>query len=135
MNPLPVTLITGFLGSGKTTLLRHIAETRADLRMVFLVNELAGQDVDAGRLRDAGPETVSVVGGSIFCECKAADFLQMLREEVMPAHEDEALDALVIETSGIADPSAIGTLIEKAGYGDRLHVQSILTVLAPQSFP
>lgn len=131
---LPVYLITGFLGSGKTTLLRRIAETRADLRMVFLVNELAGQDVDAGRLRNAGPETVSVVGGSIFCECKAADFLRMLREEVMPAHEENPLDALVIETSGIADPSAIGTLIEKAGYGDRLHVQSILTVLAPQSF-
>ena len=131
---LHVHLITGFLGSGKTTLLRRIAETRADLRMVFLVNELAGQDVDAGRLRDSGPETVSVVGGSIFCECKAADFLRMLREEVMPAHEENPLDALVIETSGIADPSAIGTLIEKAGYGDRLHVQSILTVLAPQSF-
>ncbi len=132
--PLPVLLITGFLGSGKTTLLRRIAETRSDLRMVFLVNELAGRDVDAGRLRDSGPETVSVVGGSIFCECKAADFLRMLREEVMPAHQAQPLDALVIETSGIADPSAIGTLIEKAGYGDVLHVRSIVTVLTPQSF-
>jgi len=132
--PLPVYLITGFLGSGKTTLLKRIAETRADLRMVFLVNELAGRDVDAGRLRGAGPETVSVVGGSIFCECKAADFLRMLREEVMPAHEKQHLDALVIETSGIADPTAIGTLIEKAGYGDALRVRSIVTVLAPQSF-
>ena len=132
---LPVYLITGFLGSGKTTLLRRIAETRAELRMVFLVNELAGQDVDAGRLRDAGAETVSVVGGSIFCECKAADFLRMLREEVMPAHAQNPLDALVIETSGIADPSAIGTLIEKAGYGGQLQVRSILTVLAPKSFP
>src|SRR5690606_25379662 len=40
-----------------------------------------------------------------------------------------------IETSGIADPSAIGTLIEKAGYGDQLRVRSIVTVLAPRSFP
>lgn len=134
MKILPVTLITGFLGSGKTTYLKRIAETRSDLRMVFLVNELAGQDVDAGRLRDSGPETVSVVGGSIFCECKAADFLRMLREDVMPTHEKQPLDALVIETSGIADPSAIGTLIEKAGYGDALQVHSILTVIAPQSF-
>ncbi|MCC5850874.1 MAG: DUF1638 domain-containing protein [Verrucomicrobia bacterium] len=132
--PLPVYLITGFLGSGKTTLLRRIAETLAELRMVFLVNELAGRDVDAGRLRNSGPETVSVVGGSIFCECKAADFLRMLREEVMPAHQNQTLDALVIETSGIADPSAIGTLIEKAGYGDQLQVRGITTVLAPMSF-
>ncbi|MCC5843844.1 MAG: DUF1638 domain-containing protein [Verrucomicrobia bacterium] len=132
--PLPVILITGFLGSGKTTLLRRIAETRSDLRMVFLVNELAGRDVDAGRLRDSGPDTVSVVGGSIFCECKAADFLRMMREEVMPAHQILPLDALVIETSGIADPSAIGTLIEKAGYGDALQVRSIVTVLTPKSF-
>lgn len=131
---LPVYLITGFLGSGKTTLLRRFAETQPRRRMVFLVNELAGQDVDAGRLQDAGSPTLSVVGGSIFCECRAADFLRMLREDVLPAHDRNPLDALVIETSGIADPGAIGTLIKASGHGDILQVRRIITVLAPSSF-
>ena len=132
--PLPVLLITGFLGGGKTTLLKRWAAERADLRMVFLVNELAGNDVDADRLRGSGASTHSVVGGSIFCECKAADFLRMLREDVMLALEKDPLDALVIETSGIADPTAIGTLIDKAGFGDRLRVASILTLVSPSKF-
>jgi G3E family GTPase len=134
MSSLPVYLVTGFLGGGKTTLLQKLARDYPQKRMMFLVNELSGTDVDAHRLTEGGKETHAVVGGSIFCECKAADFLNMLRADVMPAHQAQPLDALIIETSGIADPSAIGTLIEKAGYGDELEVRQIVTILSPKSF-
>ncbi|GEM_PF-53130 len=132
MPPLPVTLVTGFLGSGKTTLLARWAETRSDLRMQFLVNELSDTDVDALRLQQDGAESHAVVGGSIFCECKAADFLKMLREDVLPSRL--SLDRLVVETSGIADPMAVGTLLEKAGVGDQVNVDQILTVVTPAKF-
>jgi len=132
LTPLPVTLVTGFLGSGKTTLLSRWAETRPDLRMQFLVNELSDTDVDALRLQQGGAESHAVVGGSIFCECKAADFLKMLHEDVLPARDN--LDRLVVETSGIADPTAVGTLMEKAGVGDQVVVDQILTVVTPANF-
>lgn len=134
MPVLPVYLVTGFLGGGKTTLLRNLAAAHPDKRMMFLVNELSETDVDAGRLTPVNRDVHAVVGGSIFCECKAADFLSMLREDVMPVHRKDPLDALIIETSGIADPSAIGTLIEKAGYGEDLKVLQIATVLSPARF-
>lgn len=134
MNPLPVILVTGFLGSGKTTLLRAWAAARPDLRMMFLVNDLSEAGVDAVRMRRDRPETHAVVGGSIFCECKAADFLRMLSEDVLPAHRQQPLDLLVVETSGIADPLAIGTLLDKSGHADVLPVRSILTVIAPGKF-
>lgn len=133
-SPLPVILITGFLGSGKTTLLQAWATAEPSRRMMFLVNDLSNDGVDADRMRRVRPDTHAVVGGSIFCECKAADFLRMLSEEVMPAHQENPLDLLVIETSGIADPMAIGTLIDQAGFGEALSVRNIITVIAPAPF-
>lgn len=127
-------LVTGFLGSGKTTLLRNWAAAREDLRMMFLVNDLSEAGVDAERLRRDRPDTAAVVGGSIFCECKATDFLRMLGEDVLNTHRKNPLDALVVETSGIADPMAIGTLMDQAGYGGVLRVHRILTVIAPGTF-
>lgn len=134
MTPLPVILVAGFLGSGKTTLLRNWAAARPDLRMMFLVNDLSEAGVDADRMRRERPDTHSVVGGSIFCECKAADFLRMLSEDVLPAHEQEPLDVLIVETSGIADPLAIGTLLEKSGHADTLRIRSVMTIIAPGKF-
>ena len=132
--PLPVILITGFLGSGKTTLLQAWAEAQPTRRMMFLVNDLSNDGVDADRMRRVRPDTHAVVGGSIFCECKAADFLRMLTEDVMPAHQANPLDLLIVETSGIADPMAIGTLIAQAGFGEALSVRNIITVIAPAPF-
>ena len=131
---MPVILITGFLGSGKTTLLQAWAEAQPTRRMMFLVNDLSNDGVDADRMRRVRPDTHAVVGGSIFCECKAADFLRMLTEDVMPAHQANPLDLLIVETSGIADPMAIGTLIAQAGFGEALSVRNIITVIAPAPF-
>jgi G3E family GTPase len=129
---LPVILITGFLGSGKTTCLRHIATTRPQARFIFLVNELAEVDVDAARLlgTTAGAPH-SVVGGSLFCECKSGDFLRILREQVVPSHRQQPLDALIIETSGMANPEAIGTLLKEHGLAEICVLHRIITIVSP----
>lgn len=131
---LPVVLVTGFLGSGKTTFLRRLAEAHPDWRMAFLVNELADADVDGQTLAVAGTPTQSVVGGSLFCECKAADFVKVLRERVIAEHRVQPWDAVVIETSGTANPGAIGRLLDLHHLADDLQVQRIVTVVAPRSF-
>lgn len=135
VKPIPVILVTGFLGSGKTTLLLALAKAHPERRMIFLVNEFAGEDVDGEILAGSGISTRSVVGGSLFCECKSQDFINVLEETVLPEQEAAALDALVIETSGIADPEAIGTLLGAHGLEDRFRVRHIVTVVAPKRFP
>ena len=106
LNKIPATVVTGFLGSGKTTLLRRLAQSHPDWRLLFLVNEFAQTSIDGDTLAATGTETHSVVGGSLFCECKAGDFLRIMRHEVLAMHTERPLDAVVIETCGTADPDA-----------------------------
>jgi len=129
---IPVLLVTGFLGSGKTTLLRHLAQTHPRWRLVFLVNEFAETSVDGAALTATGTPTHSVVGGSLFCECKAADFLSTMRDRVLAWHRESPLDAVVIETSGTADPEAIGQLMSDHGLSAAFELRSIVTVVAPR---
>jgi G3E family GTPase len=131
---IPVILATGFLGSGKTTLLRRLAESHPDWRLLFLVNEFAETSIDGDTLAATGTATHSVVGGSLFCECKAGDFLRIMRNEVLAMHAEQPLDAVVIETSGTADPDAIGQLMNDHGLGEHFEVRRIVTVVAPARF-
>jgi len=131
---IPVILATGFLGSGKTTLLRRLAESHPDWRLLFLVNEFAETSIDGDTLAATGTATHSVVGGSLFCECKAGDFLRIMRNEVLQMHREAPLDAIVIETSGTADPDAIGQLMDDHGLSQHFEVRRIVTVVAPARF-
>ena len=131
---IPVILATGFLGSGKTTLLRRLAESHPDWRLLFLVNEFAETSIDGDTLAATGTATHSVVGGSLFCECKAGDFLRIMRNEVLQMHRESPLDAVVIETSGTADPDAIGQLMDDLGLSQHFEVRRIVTVVAPARF-
>ena len=131
---IPVILVTGFLGSGKTTLLRQLAGDHPNWRMIFLVNEFADQSVDQLTLDTTGTPTQSVVGGSLFCECKAGEFVRVMQEQVLGSHAKAPLDAVVIETSGIADPEAIGELMSLHGLADHFEIRRIICVVAPKRF-
>lgn len=132
-NRIPTILVTGFLGSGKTTFLKRLAESHPEWRLVFLVNEFAESSVDGDTLAAAGTPTRSVVGGSLFCECKAGDFIRTMRGTVLDAHRNQPLDAVVIETSGIADPEAIGTLFSDHDLDTAFLIHRIVTVVAPKN--
>jgi G3E family GTPase len=111
-----------------------MAESHPDWHLLFLVNEFAETSVDGDTLAATGTATHSVVGGSLFCECKAGDFLRIMRTEVLLAHHAHPLDAVVIETSGTADPEAIGELMEAHGLADFFEIRRIVTVVAPARF-
>lgn len=131
---IPVVLVTGFLGSGKTTFLRRLALDYPDWRLVFLVNEYAQTSVDGETLAATGTPTQSVVGGSLFCECKASEFVNVMRGTVLQAHREAALDAVIIETSGIADPEAIGTIMRDFALEEDFEIAQVVTIVAPKRF-
>jgi G3E family GTPase len=125
---IPLSLVTGFLGSGKTTLLARLAERAGRTRVAFVVNEISRVDVDGPRLAARAGVVRSVTGGSIFCRCKATDFLKVLGELVGAAPQ---YDAVVVEASGLADPRVAPRMLADTGMDARFRLASIVTVVDP----
>lgn len=100
-------IISGFLGAGKTTFLRRMLEGYADEKVGVLINEFGVIGVDGKTISRHGIEYVEVNNGSIFCSCIKADFIKTL-----VALQKQDIDYLIIENSGLADPSSMNGLLQ-----------------------
>lgn len=108
-NPIPVYLLTGFLGSGKTTLLNRML--RADgPRTAVIVNEFGDVPIDNDLVKVDGTasDLIETSTGCICCE-PGNDIVSTLARlsEAIDDGEVSAVDRVVIETTGLADPTPI----------------------------
>ncbi|MTI21730.1 GTP-binding protein [Fulvivirga sp. RKSG066] len=103
MKKTPVHIITGFLGSGKTTFLNHFIKEQLPERILVIENECGATNVDGGLVMDGVEEVIELSAGCLCCTL--ADGLIEVLEEA--ANRRDQYDRLVIETTGIADPSSI----------------------------
>ena len=103
-------LVTGFLGSGKTTLLRRLVSLYPEKRVHLIVNEFGSVNVDGALLRDSGASLAEITGGSIFCACRLDQF-----EEALDIAQAAGPDRIIVEASGLSDPTAIRSLLEQSG--------------------
>jgi G3E family GTPase len=126
--PIPVVLIAGGLGSGKTTLLRQLLTAAADLglRPALIVNEFGAVNVDGALLQ--GVDNVDVYELTAGCICCVGT--QSLRTALFDTIVRQP-DAILIETSGLADP--VGTLdaLTMPDLLDRVRVTGMITVADP----
>lgn len=98
--PIDVYLIAGFLGAGKTTFLRQMMLQLGDRKLGLIVNEFGSISIDAPLLIDDEIQLVEINDGSVFCACLSAGFTKTLK-----AFSEQPIDILLIESSGMADPS------------------------------
>ncbi len=101
--PIPVTVIGGYLGSGKTTLLNHLLRNGAGRRVAVLVNDFGSIGIDGDLVADADGETITLANGCICCSV-GSDLMRALwtvRDRRDPPEH------VVIEASGIADPGPV----------------------------
>ncbi len=128
---IPVTVVTGFLGAGKTTLLRHFLATPEGHGTALIVNEFGAVGIDDVLLRPSADETVLLGNGCLCCNTRS-DLQNALRRLVAERERGQIPDfcRIVIETSGLADPSPIlQTFATDRALGAEFHVEVVLTAI------
>lgn len=103
---IPVTVITGFLGSGKTTLLNYILSQQHGRKIAVIVNEFGEVGIDGQLIvRDDDEQLIEFNNGCLCCTVRGdlISTIQKLQERA------GTLDAILIETTGLADPAPVAS--------------------------
>jgi G3E family GTPase len=129
---LPVTVVTGFLGAGKTTLVKHFLQTPEGHGTAVLVNEFGQEGIDDVLLRDSTDKTTLLGNGCLCCNFRS-DLQNALHRMVVDRERGVVppFGRVLIETSGLADPSPIlTTFATDRALGAEFFVEAVITVIA-----
>ncbi|TIN11950.1 GTP-binding protein [Mesorhizobium sp.] len=97
---IPVTVLTGYLGAGKTTLLNRILSESHGKRYAVIVNEFGEIGIDNELIVESDEEIYEMNNGCVCCTVRG-DLIRVV-EGLM--RRPGRFDAIVIETTGLADP-------------------------------
>jgi len=129
--PLPISVLTGFLGSGKTTFLGRLL-TRPDMGdTAVVINEFGAVGLDHLLIEAADQEILELPNGCVCCAVRqdlAETLYNLLRRRARG--EIARFSRIVLETSGLAEPSPIlYTFSADAFLEHSLRVDSVVTAI------
>jgi G3E family GTPase len=131
-NPVPATVFSGFLGSGKTTVIGHLIDDLQGqgVQVAYVKNEVGTDTIDEDIIRGKNILTKELLNGCICCTL-VGNFHQALTEIVQTIQPDRIL----IEASGVSDPTAIALTLESHPLVHRDGVVTIIDVLNYNGVP
>lgn len=107
MQPVAVTLLTGFLGAGKTTLLRHILEADHGYKIAVIENEFSETPIDSELIGDRATQVKTLSNGCICCTRSQELEATLLSLLALLDSGASTFDRVIIECTGMADPGPI----------------------------
>ena len=127
---VPVNVLTGFLGSGKTTLLRHLLTAPEFADCAVLVNEFGEIGLDHHLIADVRGDVVLMQSGCICCTIRG-DLSDAIRDLYAQRERgDVAFGRLVIETTGLADPTPIlSTIMHEPQIRHHFQLANVITTI------
>jgi G3E family GTPase len=122
---VPVTILTGFLGAGKTTLLNRILNGDHGLRVAVVVNDFGSINIDAELIEGVQDNIINLANGCICCQIHD----DLVATVVALMERPGGVEYILVEASGIADPSSIALNLTLPRIQDRMRLDSVITVV------
>ncbi|KAL0279248.1 UNVERIFIED_CONTAM: hypothetical protein PYX00_000852 [Menopon gallinae] len=130
-NPVPVTIITGFLGAGKTTLLNYILNEQQEKKIAVILNEYgegSALEKSLAVVQDQNlyEEWLELRNGCLCCSVKDNGVKAI--ENLMK--KKGKFDYILLETTGLADPGPIASIFWLDNeLGSDLFLDGIITIV------
>ncbi|MDQ0227005.1 CobW family GTP-binding protein [Metabacillus niabensis] len=125
MKPVEVYILSGFLGAGKTTLLQNILsqEKQNQRKIAVIMNELGEVSIDSNAV-DKDTPLKELLNGCVCCTIQGQ--LEVQLDNMLREYE---LDAIYIETTGVAHPIEVLDSCLSPIFAEKLSVQAIITIV------
>jgi G3E family GTPase len=129
---IPVTVLTGFLGAGKTTLVNRILSEQHGRRLAVIENEFGEVGVDQALVIGAEEEIFETSNGCLCCTVRG-DLIRILGQL---RKRRERFDAVIIETTGLADPGPVAqTFFVDEELREHYALDAIVTLVDARHLP
>jgi G3E family GTPase len=105
--PIPLTVLTGFLGAGKTSLLNRLVRDPALAETAVIINEFGEVGLDHLLVRPIRDGVVLLKSGCLCCTLRG-DLVDALEQLLRDLDNGRAVfHRVILETTGLADPAPV----------------------------
>jgi G3E family GTPase len=128
--PIPFTVLTGFLGAGKTSLLNRLIHDPALAETAVVINEFGEIGLDHLLVKPVRDDVVLLQSGCLCCTLRG-DLVEALEQLLRDLDNGRiAFRRMMLETTGLADPAPVlQTAMAHPYLVQRFRLDGVITVV------